>query len=128
MTPIFPGLRIESAELRIVRLPLLTPFVISTGTMTEKVFPLLTLRAEGLEQASPPGPGEECDTFEGDVHLLLKKLKKAGIGRVLVWDLSDRDLAVPVVRLVVPGLEGWRMHHYAPGRRGRACAEGRRKP
>jgi O-succinylbenzoate synthase len=49
MTPIFPGLRIESAELRIVRLPLLTPFVISTGTMTEKVFPLLTLRAEGLE-------------------------------------------------------------------------------
>ena len=49
MTPIFPGPRIDSAELRIVRLPLLTPFVISTGTMTEKVFPLLTLRAEGLE-------------------------------------------------------------------------------
>jgi O-succinylbenzoate synthase len=49
MTPIFPGIRIEAAELRLVRLPLLTPFVISTGTMTEKVFPLLTLRAEGLE-------------------------------------------------------------------------------
>ncbi|MFT4012510.1 MAG: o-succinylbenzoate synthase [Paracoccus sp. (in: a-proteobacteria)] len=49
MSPVFPGIRIETAELRIVRLPLLTPFVISTGTMTEKVFPLLTLRAEGIE-------------------------------------------------------------------------------
>ncbi|MBD9527414.1 o-succinylbenzoate synthase [Paracoccus sp. PAR01] len=50
MTDISPlGLRIDSAELRLVRLPLLTPFVISTGTMTEKVFPLLTLRGEGLE-------------------------------------------------------------------------------
>ena len=49
MTPLFPGIRIEAAELRLVRLPLLTPFVISTGTMTEKVFPLLTLKAEGLE-------------------------------------------------------------------------------
>lgn len=49
MPPIFPGIRIEAAELRLVRLPLLTPFVISTGTMTEKVFPLLTLKAEGIE-------------------------------------------------------------------------------
>ncbi|MDS9469096.1 o-succinylbenzoate synthase [Paracoccus sp. MBLB3053] len=50
MTPtLFPGIRIDAAEIRIVRLPLLTPFVISTGTMTEKVFPLLTLRGEGLE-------------------------------------------------------------------------------
>jgi len=46
---LFPGIRIEAAEIRIVRLPLLTPFVISTGTMTEKIFPLLTLRGEGLE-------------------------------------------------------------------------------
>ena len=49
MSPLFPGIRIEAAELRLVRLPLLTPFVISTGTMTEKVFPLLTLKAEGLD-------------------------------------------------------------------------------
>ena len=35
MTPLFPGIRIEAAELRLVRLPLLTPFVISTGTMTD---------------------------------------------------------------------------------------------
>ena len=42
-------LRIDSAELRLVRLPLVTPFTIATGTMVEKVFPLLTLRADGIE-------------------------------------------------------------------------------
>lgn len=43
------ALTIESAELRLVELPLLQPFTISTGTMTRKVFPLLTLRAGGHE-------------------------------------------------------------------------------
>ncbi len=43
------GLRIDSAELRLVRLELLTPFTISTGTMYEKIIPLLTLRADGIE-------------------------------------------------------------------------------
>ena len=42
-------LRIDGATLRLVRLPLVTPFTIATGTMTEKVFPLLTLRSDGLE-------------------------------------------------------------------------------
>jgi O-succinylbenzoate synthase len=42
-------LLIEQAELRLVRLPLLVPFTISTGTMTEKVFPLITLRSGGIE-------------------------------------------------------------------------------
>jgi o-succinylbenzoate synthase len=42
-------LLIEQAELRLVRLPLLVPFTISTGTMTEKLFPLVTLRSGGVE-------------------------------------------------------------------------------
>lgn len=42
-------LRIDGAELRVVRLPLITPFTISTGTLYEKVFPLLTLRSAGIE-------------------------------------------------------------------------------
>lgn len=43
------GIKIEEAELRVVRLPLLKPFTISTGTMHDKIFPLLILRGEGLE-------------------------------------------------------------------------------
>ncbi len=42
-------LRIDSAELRVVRLPLVTPFTIATGTMVDKVFPLLVLKSDGLE-------------------------------------------------------------------------------
>ena len=42
-------LKIDSAELRIVSLPLLTPFKISTGTMYDKTFPLLVLRSDGVE-------------------------------------------------------------------------------
>lgn len=49
MPPTAAPLKIDGAELRLVRLPLVTPFTISTGTVTEKVFPLLTLRSGGLE-------------------------------------------------------------------------------
>ncbi|MCM2395906.1 o-succinylbenzoate synthase [Rhizobium sp. S95] len=42
-------LRIDGADIRLVRLPLLTPFTISSGTMYEKLFPLLTLKSGGLE-------------------------------------------------------------------------------
>ena len=42
-------LRIDSAELRLVRLPLLNPFTISTGTMHAKTFPLLILRSGDME-------------------------------------------------------------------------------
>ena len=49
MTQTRAPLRIEAADLRLVRLPLVTPFTISTGTMTEKIFPLLALKADGIE-------------------------------------------------------------------------------
>ncbi len=42
-------LMIDSIELRLVKLPLLNPFTISTGTMVSKTFPLLTLRSGDLE-------------------------------------------------------------------------------
>ena len=58
--PMLSPLRIDGATLRLVRLPLVTPFTIATGTLTEKVFPLLTLRAGGLEgRHAPLGPRRE---------------------------------------------------------------------
>ena len=44
-----PPLRIDALEIRIIRLPLLRPFRISTGEMREKLFPLVTLRGGGHE-------------------------------------------------------------------------------
>ncbi|MBE2274832.1 MAG: o-succinylbenzoate synthase [Rhodobacteraceae bacterium] len=71
-------LRIDGATLRLVRLPLVTPFTIATGTMTEKVFPLLTLRADGLEGHAEgvmdPLPDYLEETVAGAMDLLDKVL------------------------------------------------------
>ena len=67
-------LRIDGAELRLVRLPLLTPFTIATGTMHEKVFPLLTLRSGSLEGYAEgvmdPLPDYLDETIAGGMALL----------------------------------------------------------
>jgi O-succinylbenzoate synthase len=45
----YAPLRIDGTEMRLVSLPLVTPFTIATGTMHDKTFPLLILKADGLE-------------------------------------------------------------------------------
>ncbi len=42
-------MKLEQVELRVVSLPLLHPFEFSNATITDKIFPLLTLRASGIE-------------------------------------------------------------------------------
>jgi len=78
-------LRIDSAELRLVRLPLLVPFVISTGTMLEKVFPLLTLRSGDLEGYAEGVmdrlPDYLEETISGGLHLLREVLLPQIVGK-----------------------------------------------
>ncbi len=57
------------------------------------------------------------ETLEGDVQLLLEKLQKAGLSRVIVNDLSIKELGVSVVRVIIPGLEGYLARNYIPGER-----------
>jgi len=45
------------------------------------------------------------DDVLDDVKFLLKRLKKSGIKKVIIVDLTDPRLKVPVVRAIVPGLE-----------------------
>jgi ribosomal protein S12 methylthiotransferase accessory factor len=62
------------------------------------------------------------DSFEGDCHALLRALDRIGLEHAIVVDLTWPELGVPVVRVIVPGLEGYRsFRHYAPGPRGRAA-------
>ena len=79
------SLRIEQAELRVVRLPLLSPFTIATGTMHEKLFPLLTLKADGIEGygegVMDPLPDYLDETIAGAVALLGEVLLPQIIGR-----------------------------------------------
>ena len=63
-------------------------------------------------------------TFEGDVSVLLDHLKSVGTSQVVVVDLSQPYFPARVVKVVVPGLEGFRLESYSPGRRATAFAAG----
>lgn len=63
-------------------------------------------------------PSFAADDLVEDLRWALERLKAIGVGRAIVVDLTRPEFAVPVVRLVIPGLE-WDPHHpnYRPGRR-----------
>ncbi|GAB3012408.1 YcaO-like family protein [Bowmanella dokdonensis] len=47
---------------------------------------------------------QATDSFDGDVDWLLQRLRAVGIDQAIVVDLTRRDFAIPVVKVVVPGL------------------------
>lgn len=62
------------------------------------------------------------ETFEDDVIELISHVEAAGAKHVVVADLTPDDFPVHIVRVVVPGFEGYMHHGYYPGRRATACA------
>jgi o-succinylbenzoate synthase len=78
-------MKLEQAELRLVSLNLLKPFQISNGTMTDKIFPLLTLCGEGLEGYAEgvmdPLPEYREETIAGAMDLLKRTLLPAVLGK-----------------------------------------------
>ena len=75
---------IDSAEIRLIRLPLINPFTISSGTMHDKVFPLLTLRSGELEGygegVMDPLPSYLEDTIPATLDLAENALLPAIVG------------------------------------------------
>lgn len=63
-------------------------------------------------------PHLEAETLEEDVEWELKQLRSAGIGRVVVVDLTKAEFGFAVFRTIVPGLESVFGRDYRPGRRG----------
>jgi ribosomal protein S12 methylthiotransferase accessory factor len=51
-------------------------------------------------------PSFEGDSFDADVAWELDALRSAGITQAIVVDLTRAEFGIPVVRVVVPGLEG----------------------
>lgn len=73
---------------------------------------------------------EATSSFEGDIHLLLGKLKKIGLSQVIVFDLSSslgENPPVSAVRVVVPGLEGYYSTTCLPGKRASQFASQKRE-
>jgi ribosomal protein S12 methylthiotransferase accessory factor len=67
-------------------------------------------------------PDESGATFEADGRQLIGKLRGIGVERVLSVDLTHPDIGVDVFRVVVPGLEGYMLEDFTPGRRARRWA------
>lgn len=66
-------------------------------------------------------PSYDGETFEDDIGWLLARLDSAGLDQVLVVDLTRPEFGIPVVRVVVPGLEGFSLApSYSPGARAAA--------
>ncbi len=90
---------------------------------------LLRAQAEKLRREAAPlrfrTESLATETFHEDVHVLLDALRRIGIRHAVAVDLSRSDVGIPVVKVVVPGLEG---HHkgeqYRPG--ARAIAKGQK--
>lgn len=70
-----------------------------------------------------------CDTddFLSDITLTIDRLKSAGMDRVIAIDLTRPEIGVPVVRVIVPGLEMFAMDQERTGGRCNA-ARNRRIP
>jgi YcaO-like protein with predicted kinase domain len=68
-------------------------------------------------------PSFAADDLAEDLRWALGRLAAVGLGRAVAVDLTRPEFAIPVVRLVIPGLE-WDPHHpnYQPGRRAREIA------
>lgn len=68
-------------------------------------------------------PSFEADDIAADVDWMLRQLAVAGMGQALAVDLTIARYGIPVVRVIVPGLEGPDKgpdSDYVPGARARA--------
>jgi len=99
-------LRIDGADLLLVRLPLLTPFTIATGTMHEKLFPLLILKSDGIEGYAEgvmdPLPDYLEETVSGAMDFLRSALLPSVIGKSFANPQELNHMLAP-----------WRANHMA---------------
>ncbi|MDX8529991.1 YcaO-like family protein [Mesorhizobium sp. VK25A] len=68
--------------------------------------------------------GRAAQGIAGNVAWLVERLQAAGVSEIIAVDLSKEDIGLPVVRVVIPGLEGPDDHDaYMPGERARRMSD-----
>ena len=65
-------------------------------------------------------PSCATDDFKTDIEEIVSRLAAAGLDRVIVCDLTDPEIQIPVVRVIVPGLECFTIDNE---RRGQRCRD-----
>jgi ribosomal protein S12 methylthiotransferase accessory factor len=61
-------------------------------------------------------------TFEEDAHALLARVRSTGLEQAIIFDITPESFPIHVVRVVVPGLEGYQHHGFQPGLRAIAAS------
>jgi YcaO-like protein with predicted kinase domain len=81
--------------------------------------------AEPAERSFADVPHLPAESIDADVAHELDRLKAVGIRQAILVDLTRPGIDIPVVRMVVPGLEGWadKAEPAVPGPRRRALGE-----
>ncbi len=61
------------------------------------------------------------DDILDDIKLILTKLVQHDLNQVIIVNLTNPNIRIPVVRTIVPGLEMYKITKSVIGKRGRAC-------
>jgi ribosomal protein S12 methylthiotransferase accessory factor len=81
------------------------------------------MRGAPPERSFRDAPDHAGETFEDDLGWLLERLHASGLSQVVVVDLTRREIGIPVVRVVIPGLEPLDdVPGYTPGSRAKRRA------
>ena len=75
-------------------------------------------RGQGMRSFAD-APNWESVSFNGDIEWELERLQAVGVNQVIAVDLTRSEFNIPVVRVIVPGLEGPPSYAYTPGERAR---------
>lgn len=70
-------------------------------------------------------PSLDTDDFLTDIRMMIDHLNRQGLDRVIVVDLTRDEIGIPVVRVIVPGLEVFAMDPDRKGRRVRHAQDHR---
>ena len=62
-------------------------------------------------------PSSDTDDFQKDIENIVSALEKQGLDRVIIVDLTREEIGIPVVRVIVPGLEVFAMDQERRGER-----------
>ena len=80
-------------------------------------------RTEASPPAGTPAPYSGV-SFDEEIAVVVRRLDELGLDQVVVVDLGKPYLPVSVVKVVVPGMEGFLVEDYTPGYRALGFADG----
>ena len=95
-------------------------YAASQGIWSSEEFCSIEFEAPPARAFSTSTRFQESETFEADIDVMLDALRGIGVDRVIAIDLTREQLGIPVVKVVVPDLEGASfVAGYAEGARAR---------